>query len=127
MRRRGIERRGRIAIALLVGVVALLALAQVSLPRIAAGRISSKLERYGSVEHVSVSAFPAVKLLWGKADTVDVRARSLRLTPAQSAKLLWEGRGAHSMTLSAASLQEGPLRMSQARLRKRGASLSAEA
>ena len=65
-----------------------LALAQVFLPRIAASRISSRLRRYGTVQSVSVKAWPAVELLWGSADSVRVRARSLTVSPAQTAKLL---------------------------------------
>jgi len=127
MRSRAIERRGRIAIALLGVLVALGVLAQLLLPRIAASRISSRLGRYGSVERVSVTAWPAVKLLWGDADSVDVRARNLRFTPDQGAKLIWEGRGADHLDLAAATLQVGPLRLGDAHLRKRGTALSAEA
>ena len=43
----------------LAGAVLVLALAQVLLPRIAASRISSRVGRYGSVESVSVRAWPA--------------------------------------------------------------------
>jgi LmeA-like phospholipid-binding len=111
----------------LAGAVLVLALAQVLLPRIAASRISSRVGRYGEVEAVSVSAWPAVELLWGSVDSVRVRARRLSVSPAQAAKLLWEGRGVQSMDLTADSLQVGPLRLGDARLRKRGSALSAEA
>ena len=49
--------------------------------------------KYGTVESVSVKAWPAVKLLWGSADSVTVSAGSLSMSPAQTAKLLWEARG----------------------------------
>jgi hypothetical protein len=111
----------------LAGAVLVLALAQVLLPRIAASRISSRVGRYGHVEGVSVSAWPAVELLWGSLDSVRVRARRLSLSPAQAAGLLWEGRGAASMDLTAGSLQVGSLRLTDARLRKREEALSAEA
>ena len=61
-------------------MVLALALAQLLLPGIAASRISSRVGRYGEVQSVSVSAWPAVKLLWGSADSVTVRARSLRVS-----------------------------------------------
>jgi hypothetical protein len=125
----GIRSPGRIRLLLyaLAGAVLALALAQVLLPRIAASRISSRVGRYGEVEGVSVSAWPAVKLLWGSVDSVRVRARHLSLSPTQAAGLLWEGRGAAHMDLTAGSLQVGPLRLSDARLRKHGSALSAEA
>ena len=107
-------------------IVLALALAQLLLPRIAASRISSRVRRYGTVHSVSVSAWPAVKLLWGDADTVKVNAGSLRVTPAQTAKLLWEARGAQSLDMTAESAQEGALRLTDVSLRKRGSALSAE-
>ena len=105
----------------------LLALAQLLLPRIAASRLSSRVGRYGAVQGVSVSAWPAVELLWGSMDSARVTAAHLSLSPAQAAKLLWEGRGAARVDLTARSLQVGPLRMTDAHLRKRGSTLSAEA
>ena len=117
----------KIAAGLAGAVVLVLVLAQVLLPRIAASRISSRVGRYGTVQSVSVSAWPAVELLWGSADSVRVRARSLALSPAQAAKLLWEARGTASMDVSAESVQLGSLRLSDASLRKRGNALSAQA
>lgn len=110
------------ALALLV-----LLLAQLILPRIAASRISSRVGRYGSVESVSVRAWPAVELLWGNADSVSVRARRLSLSPSQAAKLLWEARGVESVQFAASSIRLGPVRLSDARVHKRGSSLAGEA
>jgi hypothetical protein len=109
------------------GLVLLLALAQVLLPRIAASRISSRVGRYGKVRSVSVSAWPAVKLLWGQADSVRVSAKSLAISPAQVGSLLWEGHEAGSMDVSAQSVQLGSLRLTDASLHKRGSVLSAQA
>jgi hypothetical protein len=78
------------------------------------------------VNSVSVSAWPAVKLLWGDADTVDVRARSVTASPVQTAKLLWEARGASNLNVTAESAKEGPLRLTDVSLRKRGSALSAQ-
>ncbi len=112
----------------LAGAVALaLVLAQVFLPRIAASRISSRVGRYGTVESVSVKAWPAVQLLWGSVDSVRVRAGTLVLSPAQAAELLWEARGTASMEVSADSVQLGSLRLSDASVRKRGSALTAAA
>jgi hypothetical protein len=107
-------------------ILLVLALAQVFLPRIVASRISSRVRRYGTVNSVSVSAWPAVELLWGHADTVKVSVKSLRVSPSQTAKLLWEARGVSSLDLSAESAQEGSLRLTDVSLRKRGSDLSAE-
>lgn len=127
MRRGGGSRAIRIAAILAAAVLVLLAVAQIVLPRIAASRISSRVGRYGHVEHVSVSAFPAIELLWGDADSVEVKAGSLALAPGQAASLLWEGRGADRIDVSAGSVRVGSLALTHAVLRKRGSQLSAHA
>jgi hypothetical protein len=109
-----------------VAVLALL-LAQLVLPRIAASQISSRVGRYGSVESVSVRAWPAVELLWGSADSVTVRAKRLSLSPSEAAKLLWEARGVERLQFAALSVQLGPLRLGDARVHKQSSSLGAEA
>ena len=109
------------------GLLVLLAIAQIVLPRIAASRISSKIGRYGHVEHVSVSAWPAVKLLWGHADSVQVRAAHLALSPAQAAALLWEGRGLAKLDIAARSVSLGKLALTAATLEKDGAQLEGRA
>jgi DUF2993 family protein len=117
----------RIAVGLAGTVVLLLVLAQLLLPRLAVSRISSRVGRYGKVLSVSVSAWPAVELLWGHVGSVHVRAKSLTLSSAQAASLLEEAKGASSMDVSAESVQVGKLRVTDASLRKRGDQLSAQA
>lgn len=128
MRRGGVGGRlVRIALWFAGAVVVLLGLAQIVLPRVAASRISSRVGRYGTVNSVHVTAWPAVKLLWGKADSATVRVRDMKISPAQTAHLLWEGRDVSRIDISAASAQEGPLRLSSVKLHKRGDRLSAHA
>jgi hypothetical protein len=110
-----------------VVVLVLAVLAQLVLPALAASRVRERVGRYGTVLSVSVSAFPAIKLLWKNADSVTVKAQGLRVTPAQTASLLSEARGMHDLDLSAASLREGPLTLHDATLRKRGDALFGEA
>lgn len=104
-----------------------LILAQVFLPGIAASRIRARIARYGTVESVSVSAWPAVKLLWGSADSVTVRTQGLQESPGQAAALLWEARGLGDMKLTAASAQIGRLVFSDVSFDKRGHALSVQA
>ncbi len=127
MRRGGSRKKTRLLLSLAGGLALLVVLAQVLLPRIAASRISSRVGRYGKVLSVSVSAWPALKLLWGQADSVRVSARSLALSPTQAASLLWEGRGASRMDVSAQSVLLGTLRLTDASLRQRASALSAQA
>ncbi|HEX5308077.1 MAG TPA: LmeA family phospholipid-binding protein [Solirubrobacteraceae bacterium] len=111
----------------------LLVLAQVLLPGIAASRVRERVQPYGHVRSVSVSAFPAVKLLWGDADSVSVSAVSLSATPAQIGSLLWEARSLDELRLSAQTAVLRPsqlpagLTLSDVHLRKRASSLSATA
>jgi LmeA-like phospholipid-binding len=127
MRRGDGSRAMRVAAIAAAVLLALLALAQLVLPRVAASRISSRVGRFGHVEHVSVSAWPALKLLWGHADSVSVAAGALRLSPSQAAGLLWEGRGVARLDVTAAAVRLGSLAMTGATLHKRGAQLDARA
>jgi hypothetical protein len=120
-------RPGKIAAGSTGATVLVLALAQVLLPRVAVSRITARVARYGTVQSVSVSAWPAVELLWGSVGSVRVRAKSLALSPSQAASLLWEARGTTSMDVSAESVRLGSLRLSDASLRKRGSALTAQA
>jgi hypothetical protein len=108
-------------------LVVLLVLAQVFLPKIAARRISDRIGKYGSVDSVQVSAWPAVELLWKHADSVEVHASRLRVSPAQTSELLREASGVDRMDVSVASVQEGPLRLRSVRFLKHGRRMSATA
>jgi hypothetical protein len=122
-----VGKSARIAVALAAGVLLVLVLAQLLLPGIAAHRISTRLSRYGSVQSVSVKAFPALKLLWHDADTVTVKARSLKLTPAQADSLLSEARGLNRVDLTASNMAVGPLRLADVSVHKRAKSLTGQA
>ena len=76
-----VRRAGRIAAWLAGAIVLVLVLAQLFLPGIAASRVRARVGKYGTVQSVSVKAWPAVKLLWGSADSVTVRAGSLSMSP----------------------------------------------
>jgi len=120
-----------------LGVGASLALAvvltQVFLPSLAARRVRDRVARYGTVKSVSVSAFPAVELLWGKVDSASVIAGTLTVSSAQIASLLWEARNVSQLTVTAdastlrvPSLPSG-LTVSALRMRKRGSAIQASA
>lgn len=99
-RRRGV----RVAMGIATPLVLLLALGQAILPSIAAHHIRDQLRPYGGAQSASVSAWPAVELLWGKADSASAHARSLRLPLSQAIKLLWEARGVHSLHMTTTRL-----------------------
>jgi hypothetical protein len=123
----GGSRAVRVALWALGVLVVLLVLAQVFLPRIAASRISERIGKYGSVDSVHVSAWPALELLWKHADSVEVKAARLRVSPAQTSRLLGEASGVERMDVSVARVHEGPLRLRNVSFHKRGAHMSAHA
>jgi hypothetical protein len=128
------EHRGvRVVLAVVGAAVLLLALAQLLLPTLAAKRVSDRLARYGTVKHVSVGAWPAVELLWGKASSVNVSAGTLTMTPAQVAAMLPEARNVNHLTLAAdamslriASLPNG-LSISNLSMQKHGSAIQIRA
>jgi hypothetical protein len=117
----------RAALAAALVVVAVVVLAQLLLPGIVAGRVRSKLARYGRVQSVSVSAWPAVKLLWGHADEVEVRASWLNLTPVQSGALVAEATSTTKVRATVQRAQEGSLKLSDVRFYKNGSKLHGQA
>jgi DUF2993 family protein len=106
-------------------VLLVLVLSQLLLPRIAASRIHSRLSRYGEVHSVDVSAWPALELLLGDADSVHIHAGALAMSTARAATLLHEAKGISSLSVSATSVHLGRLRLTHAGLQKHGDRLSA--
>jgi len=127
------SRGGRVALALAVPVLVVLALSQALLPGLAASRVRSRVAAYGQVHSVQVSAFPALELLWGRADRINVAAGRLAASPAQIASLLWQARGVGELHVDAEAaaldlpLLARALEVARVQMRKHGAALSATA
>ena len=94
-------RAGRVALAVAGGLILLFVAAQLALPPIAEHRLRDRLERSGTVERVEISAFPAVKLLWHRADDVTVRMGRLRTGSGNFADLLVRTVDTHDLDASA--------------------------
>jgi hypothetical protein len=106
------------------GLLVLFGLAQLLLPTLAARRIRSDLSPYGVVRSASVSAFPAVELLWGKAQSMSVSTGPLNIDPAEVGSLLWQARSVQRIDMHAESMRVGALALSDVSWQKRGGSLS---
>jgi hypothetical protein len=118
----------RRALAWLLGGLAAAAVAlQLALPLVGERVLRHRLSRLGRVEHVDVRAWPAVKLLWGRADRVEVRLASSSAGAERLADLLTRTRGARRLDVRSEVLRLGPLVLRRAQLRKRGAGLAGEA
>jgi hypothetical protein len=104
-------------------VLLLLVLAQLLLPGIAAQQLRDRLSKNGRVLSVSVSAFPAIELLWHDADSVTVRMASYRSGSGHLNSQLDQAGGVGSLHASATVLTDGLLTLHDATLVKRGSQL----
>jgi hypothetical protein len=120
--------RRLIAAAIVLAVlVVLAAAAQLLLPGIAEDRVRDRLAHNGRVESVHVSAFPAIKLLWGRADRVTVRMANVRAGVARLGDLIGRTADDDRVDASTRELDVLTLRLRDARLQKRGDRLVGEA
>ena len=118
----------RIAVLTAAGLVLLaLVVAQLLLPGIAAQELRDELGQSGTVLEVKVSSFPAIKLLWHKADSVVVRMGRYRSGSSHLGDTLGRAADSGSLDASAQELIVGPLIFRNATLRKRGGELTASA
>jgi LmeA-like phospholipid-binding len=109
-------------------VVVLLVVAQLVLPGIAAQRLRDRLARSGRVISVSVSAFPAVELLWHRAGEVDVRMASYGArTPTGLGSALDQTAQAGTINATIDELNTGLVTLRDVTVRKRGDVLSGRA
>jgi hypothetical protein len=101
-------------------VVFVLVVAQLVLPGIAAQHLRDQLSRSGQVLSVEVRAFPAIKLLWHRADTVVVRLGDYRPKPGKLGSALDHAGDVGTLTASAREVEYGLLTLHDATLRKQG-------
>ena len=97
----------RIAV-VIFGVVALLVVAQLALPAIAEHRAESRLERHGGTAKVSLSSFPAIRLLFGDGDSLTAKGSGLDLTPEQRGDALDHLDGFDEVSVRLDHLTTGP-------------------
>lgn len=114
------SRVGPIAV---VVIVAVAVGSQLLLPRIAEHRLRSQLSENGTVDRVSVHAFPAVKLLFGHADRVSVHMSQTGAGRGRLADLLAHTRDTKDLDVRVDELRVLLLRLHDVRLRKRGKEL----
>jgi hypothetical protein len=120
-------RRALLAVVGLLVVV--LVAAQIVLPRVAAQRLRTSLERHGSDVQVRVEALPAIKLLWHRADRVTVHVGYLRPGGSGSGKslpdLLADTKAVDRLDVGVGVLDAGRLRVHDVGFQKTGNTLVA--
>jgi hypothetical protein len=101
-------------------IVAVVGVAQLVLPGLATDSLRDRLARSGQVFEVQVHAFPAVKLLWHRADSVLIRLGRYGSASGQLGQSLGETAEVGHLDASAQELNAGLLTLRRATLRKRG-------
>ncbi len=101
-------------------VIGVLVVAQLVLPGIAQQRLRDRLSRSGTVLKVQVQAFPAIKLLWHRADKVVIQMANYRSSTGHLGGLLDQAADVGSLDASAQVLTSGLLTLRNASLTKRG-------
>jgi hypothetical protein len=76
--------KGRIAAIVAAAVVAFLVLSQLFVPGLGEKAIHDRLTANGGVADVSISAFPAMRLLWGHGDSLKVKGDGLSIDVDQN-------------------------------------------
>jgi len=118
----------RAALALIGLLVAALVGGQPALPRVAERRITSDLAKSGEVRRVSVEAVPALKLLFKRADRVEIDMAEVRAgSTGRLAALLRRTRATQELDARVDLVLLGPLRLHAVALRKDAESLRGEA
>ncbi|MBO0768852.1 MAG: hypothetical protein J2O48_09240 [Solirubrobacterales bacterium] len=98
---------------------------QLVLPGIATTVARHRLSGYGHVQRLSLSAFPAIELLFGKADKVSFAMSDYHVDPAKVSKAVSLASQADQVDANIASLSSGLLKMHNVVLHKRGSQLTA--
>lgn len=112
---------------LAVFVAALLVASQVLLPIVAEDRLRGELSDTGRVTSIQVSAFPALKLLGERADSVRVRLSSATIGTGDLGDRLASTARTDRLDARVDSLSLGPLKVRNVTLRKRGSALTGSA
>jgi hypothetical protein len=111
-------------------VLLLLGIAQLVLPGVAEQALRSKLERYGPVRSLHIDSTPAIKLLWHRADRVEVAMDSYRSEPGGHGSLadfLSRTRDTNKLDVRVGLLQSQLLTLREVILHKEGDHLVGQA
>ena len=119
--------RRLIALGVAGAVLLILVVAQLVLPGIAEQRLRDQLSRSGTVLEVTVSAFPAIQLLWHHADSVVVRLGRYRAAASGIGSSLNGAGNVGKLDVSVQELDSGALTLRDAVLKKRGSVLTGSA
>ena len=109
-----------LALGIAVFLLSLVAAAQLVLPDVAERNLRGDLKASGQVRRVDVTAFPALKVLFGRADRVEVEMGEVRAGQGELADLLARTADTDELPARATALRVGPFVARDARLDKEG-------
>ena len=109
----------------MIGIVAaalaaVLVAAQFALPAIGEGQIEDRLTENGGSATVKLSAMPAVRLLWGDGDTLDVQGADLELDLSENPEVFDRLDGFGKVDVSLADFRAGPFEVASFELARDG-------
>ena len=123
-------RRGLVLAIVVLAAALLVGVAQLVLPGVAEDKLRSDLARYGTVRRVHLESAPAIKLLWHRADRVDVAMDGYHAEPGGHTSLadfLSRTRDTGKLDVSVGTLQAQLVTLHDVRLNKEGNTLVGQA
>ena len=114
------SRRGRVALVGAGILVTLAVIAQVVLPGHGEGVIEDRLTRGGGTADVSLSAIPAMRLLWGDGDRLELEGRDLDLNLASEGVAFDNLDPFGSVNLELADSSIGPIALDELTIERDG-------
>ncbi len=113
--------RRQIVVIIVAGVVlGLLVAAELILPSVAENEVESRLTEGGGSADVSVSAFPAERLLFGDGESIEVRGEDLKLEVVEDVEVFSKLDGFDEVDLSITDSTFGPFEISSFDLTRTG-------
>jgi hypothetical protein len=100
--------------------ILVLGVGQLVLPPLAEHIERDRLDKHGKVISLSISAFPAVELLFGHADTVTAHLASLDGSQADLASNISRSAGVSKINVTIGQLTSGPITVHSVTILKRG-------
>jgi hypothetical protein len=110
----------RNAIVTVAVVIALLALgSQIAIPAYVSSKVEDRLTEKGGSAHVEVHAFPAVRLIGGSGDRIEIRGKDLKFDlPTQSADAFDKLDGFDEVDAELTQVRAGPFGVEQFDLKR---------
>ena len=99
----------RIAVVIFGALALLIVVSQLVMPGVAERRAEDRLERHGGTAKVSVSSFPAARLLFDDGDSLTVRGSDLRLDPERERDSLDRMDGFDKVSVDLKRIDAGPM------------------